>query len=181
MGRSDHDRRRRDRVNGVELRDNPANMTAEAKAAQAANEGRLGNAFWFFTVFCGFLVLAPSMSTSADGIIRRWVDVFWTTSDKLREMPPDAIRIVYFRVLTVYAIFGLIMLVSIKPAILLKIATTIYNYTLVISCLHTLFVNRSLLPAPLQPRKAMQLGLFLTGVFFLLIAVVSTLKQLDLI
>ena len=94
-------------------------------------------------------------------------------------MPPENIRIVYFRVLTVYAIFGLIMLVSIKPAILLKIATTIYNYALGISCLHTLFVNRSLLPKPLQPRKSMQLGLFLTGVFFLLIAVVSTLKQLD--
>jgi hypothetical protein len=171
----------RDRVNGVVITDNPANMTPEALAAQEANEGGLGNAFWFMTVFCGFLVLAPSMSTSADGVIRRWVDVFWTTSDRLREMPPGAIKTVYFRVLAVYACLGLITLVSIKPATLLLIAAAIYNYALGISCLHTLYVNRSLLPPQLQARTSMQIALFLTGLFFLFIGCVSSLKQLGLI
>jgi hypothetical protein len=171
----------RDRVNGVEITDNPADMTPEALAAQEANEGALGNAFWFMTVFCGFLVLAPSMSTSADGVIRRWVDVFWTTSDRLREMPPGAIKAVYFRVLIVYALLGLVTLVSIKPATLLMIAAAIYNYALGISCLHTLYVNRSLLPRQLQARTSMQIALLLTGLFFLFIGCVSTLKQLDMI
>jgi hypothetical protein len=171
----------RDRVNGVEITDNPADMTPEALAAQEANEGALGNAFWFMTVFCGFLVLAPSMSTSADGVIRRWVDVFWTTSDRLREMPPGAIKAVYFRVLIVYALLGLVTLVSIKPATLLMIAAAIYNYALGISCLHTLYVNRSLLPRQLQARTSMQIALLLTGLFFLFIGCVSTLKQLGMI
>ena len=171
----------RDRVNGVEITDNPADMTPEALAAQEANEGALGNAFWFMTVFCGFLVLAPSMSTSADGVIRRWVDVFWTTSDRLREMPPGAIKSVYFRVLIVYALLGLVTLVSIKPATLLMIAAAIYNYALGISCLHTLYVNRSLLPSQLQARTSMQIALLLTGLFFLFIGCVSTLKQLGMI
>ncbi|HIA61863.1 MAG TPA: hypothetical protein EYM79_00930 [Planctomycetes bacterium] len=171
----------RDRVNGVEITDNPADMTPEALAAQEANEGALGNAFWFMTVFCGFLVLAPSMSTSADGVIRRWVDVFWTTSDRLREMPPGAIKSVYFRVLIVYALLGLVTLVSIKPATLLMIAAAIYNYALGISCLHTLYVNRSLLPRQLQARTSMQIALLLTGLFFLFIGCVSTLKQLGMI
>ncbi|MBT4694968.1 MAG: Nramp family divalent metal transporter [Planctomycetaceae bacterium] len=171
----------RDRVNGVEITDNPANMTDEALAAQEANEGALGNAFWFMTVFCGFLVLAPSMSTSADGVIRRWVDVFWTTSDRLREMPPGAIKSVYFRVLGVYAIFGFITLISIKPATLLVIAAAIYNYALGISCLHTLYVNRTLLPRQLQARGSMQVALLLAGVFFFFIGCVSSLKQLGFI
>ena len=171
----------RDRVNGVVITDNPANMTPEALAAQEANEGGLGNAFWFMTVFCGFLVLAPSMSTSADGVIRRWVDVFWTTSDRLREMPPGAIKTVYFRVLAVYACLGLVTLVSIKPATLLMIAAAIYNYALGISCLHTLYVNRSLLPPQLQAKTSMQIALFLTGLFFLFIGCVSSLKQFDFI
>ena len=171
----------RDRVNGVEITDNPADMTPEALAAQEANEGALGNAFWFMTVFCGFLVLAPSMSTSADGVIRRWVDVFWTTSDRLRAMPPGAIKAVYFRVLIVYALLGLVTLVSIKPATLLMIAAAIYNYALGISCLHTLYVNRSLLPSQLQARTSMQIALFMTGLFFLFIGCVSTLKQLGMI
>ena len=45
-----------------------------------------GNAFWFMTLFCGFLVLAPSMASSADGLIRRWVDVVWTASPRLRRL-----------------------------------------------------------------------------------------------
>jgi hypothetical protein len=171
----------RDRVNGVVTTDNPAEMTEEALAAQEANEGALGNAFWFMTVFCGFLVLAPSMSTSADGVIRRWVDVFWTTSARLREMPPGAIKAVYFRVLIVYALLGLVTLVSIKPATLLMIAAAIYNYALGISCLHTLYVNRSLLPRQLQARPSMQIALLLAGLFFLFIGCVSSLKQLGLI
>jgi hypothetical protein len=96
-------------------------------------------------------------------------------------MPPDAIKSVYFRVLGVYAIFGLITLVSIKPATLLVIAAAIYNYALGISCLHTLYVNRTLLPRQLQARTSMQIALLLAGVFFFFIGCVSSLKQLGFI
>ncbi|MCS5629736.1 MAG: Nramp family divalent metal transporter [Pirellulaceae bacterium] len=171
----------RDRVNGVVTEDNPADMTDEMLAAQEANEGRLGNAFWFMTVFCGFLVLAPSMSTSADGVIRRWVDVFWTTSARLRAMPPGAIKQVYFKVLMCYAGMGLVALLLVKPATLLLIAAAIYNYALGISCLHTLYVNRTLLPRQLRPRTSMQIALLLAGIFFFFIGCVSSLKQFDLI
>ena len=49
-----------------------------------ASNSALGNFCWFMTIFCGFLVLAPTVSTTADGIIRRWVDVFWTSSRRMR-------------------------------------------------------------------------------------------------
>ena len=171
----------RDRVNGVVTKDNPADMTDEMLAAQEANEGRLGNAIWFMTVLCGFLVLAPSMSTSADGVIRRWVDVFWTTSSRLRAMPPGAIKQVYFKVLMCYAGMGLVALLLVRPATLLFIAAAIYNYALGISCLHTLYVNRTLLPRQLQPRTSMQIALLLAGIFFFFIGCVSSLKQFELI
>ena len=173
-------------VAGVEIPDNISELSAEEQQAlqdqiESAKDSGKGKTFWFLTIFCGFLVLAPSMSTSADGIIRRWVDVFWTTSDKLRSMPPEAIRLVYFKVLACYALFGFIMLGFFKPDTLLKIATTIYNYALGISCLHTVYVNRSLLPKKLQPRKAVWVSLVLFGIFFMFIALVSTLAQLDVI
>ena len=173
-------------VAGIEIPDNISHLSAEEQQTlkdqvEQAKDAGLGKTFWFLTIFCGFLVLAPSMSTSADGIIRRWVDVFWTTSDRLRSMPPDAIRMVYFGVLACYATFGFIMLGFFKPDTLLKIATTIYNYALGISCLHTVYVNRSLLPKKLQPRKSVWIALSCFGIFFLFIALVSTLKQLDVI
>ncbi len=134
--------------------------------------------FWFLTVFCGFLVLAPSMSTSADGIVRRWVDVFWTSSGKLRTLDPKTIRYVYFGVLAIYAMFGMTMLSLAKPDKLLTIATTIYNFALGFSCWHTLAVNSFLLPPKLRPHMLIRLGLFLAGAFFLFIAVVSSMQKL---
>ncbi|MFP6648357.1 MAG: Nramp family divalent metal transporter [Pirellulaceae bacterium] len=149
--------------------------------ALVRKRGRSAAIFWFLTVFCGFLVLAPSMSTSADGIVRRWVDVFWTSSGKLRKLDPSTIRYVYFGVLAIYAVFGMIMLGVAKPDKLLTIATTIYNFALGFSCWHTLAVNSFLLPPKLRPHMLIRLGLFLAGAFFLFIAVVSSMQKLGYI
>ena len=135
-----------------------------------------GQIFWYLTLFCGFLVLAPTMATSADGVIRRWVDVFWTSSARLRKLEPSRIRIVYFKVLAGYAVFGLIMLSLAPPLELLKIATNIFNYALGVSCFHTLAVNVTLLPPELRPGWPMRIGMFLAGSFFTLLAIVTTLS-----
>ena len=124
--------------------------------------------------------MAPSMATSADGIIRRWVDVFWTSSKTLRKMDPKNIRYLYFGVLTVYAVFGMIMLSREQPEDLLVIATTIFNFALGFSCWHTLAVNVFLLPKELRPNWFVRIGLFLSGVFFWLVATISALQKLGM-
>ena len=151
-------------------------MTADGvDSSVAASMGSSwGAAFGFMTLFCGFLVLAPSMSTSADGVIRRWVDVCWTASPQLRAMKTTAIRYVYFIVLAVYTVLGLIMLTREKPEALLLIATTIYNFALGISCLHTLAVNCFLLPKELQPGWFSKIALASAGIFFFTVACLAT-------
>ena len=104
------------------------------------------------TLLCGFLVLGPTMATTADGFVRRWVDVFWTASPRLRTWDPHDIKRLYFGVLLFYATFGLVMLSINKPLQLVKIATNIMNYALGFSCLHTLVVNMILLPQADPPR-----------------------------
>src|SRR4029077_3177593 len=65
-----------------------AGMTADAvRESVAATIGsQFGYPFWFMTLFCGFLVLAPTMASTIDGVIRRWVDVFWTAIPALRNV-----------------------------------------------------------------------------------------------
>ena len=75
------------------------------------------------------------------------MDVFWTGSARLRKLDPHTIRYVYFAVLCVYAVFGLVALSFAPPRQLILWATTIYNYALGVSCWHTLAVNMILLPA----------------------------------
>ncbi|MGE3999292.1 MAG: Nramp family divalent metal transporter, partial [Planctomycetaceae bacterium] len=163
---------------GTQVSDKWVAATMTADGVAEAVGPRLGSYFWFMTLFCGFLVLAPSMATSVDGVIRRWVDVFWTSSRRLREVDPKNIRYVYFGVLSVYAVFGIAMLSMNEPQTLLTIATTIYNFALGFSCWHTLALNLTLLPRELRPNWFVRVALFLAGLFFWVIATLSALTTL---
>lgn len=142
----------------------------------------LGRTCWYMTLLCGFLVLAPSMASTVDGFVRRWVDVFWTASRFLRSLPSDRIKYVYFTVLCGYMIFGLTMLTVVgKPEQLLKISTNIMNFALGFSCLHVLVLNSVLLPREIRPNWFIRIALLCAGVFFLTLASLTTLKQFELI
>jgi hypothetical protein len=137
-----------------------------------------GQLFWSLTLFCGFLVLATTLVSTTDGIIRRWVDVFWTSSRRLREVHPEAIRNVYFGVLVAYVCFGMVMLWLNRPAELIKWATLGFNLALGFSCWHTLAINTLLLPRELRPGWFMRLALLLGGLFFIALFIVTALNQL---
>jgi len=138
----------------------------------------LGQLFWYMTLVCGFLVLGTSMVSTADGVLRRWVDVFWTASPKLRELDPRSIGKVYFRVLCVYGTCGLLLLCFTTPGALLKISTNIYNYALGFSCFHVIAINSFLLPRELRPSVLRRCLIGSAGVFFLVIAGLSTYAML---
>jgi hypothetical protein len=137
-----------------------------------------GRLFWYLTLVCGFLVLGTSMVSTADGVLRRWVDVFWTASPRLRELDPRLISKVYFRVLCVYATCGLVLLFFTSPGALLKISTNIYNYALGFSCFHTIAISTTLLPHELRPSVLRRTLLGFAGLFFLVIAGLSTYAML---
>lgn len=130
--------------------------------------------FWCLTLFCGFLVLATSMASTADGVLRRWVDVCWTALPFLQKWDTKHIGKLYFGVLCIYAVLGLLMLCFVKGDVLLIFSGMIYNYALGFSCWHVVFINTLLLPAPLRPSLLRRIGLAFFGTFFLLAAAVSS-------
>ena len=155
-----------------------AAMTADGVSnAVSTDWGPLAeSAFWYMTLMCGFLVLGPGMTTAADGAIRRWVDVIWTSSRQLRALDPKRIRVVYFTVLMCYMSVGLVLLSVGKPLGLLKVATLIMNFALGFSCLHTLVINLTLLPKPLRPGWIARTGLFVAGVFFFGLGTITAIE-----
>ena len=157
-------------------------MTAEGvqDTVSAQSGVGLGQFCWFMTIFCGFLVLAPTMSASADGIIRRWVDVFWTSSARLRQMDPRQIKKVYLRVLLGYSVFGIIML-SLDPGSLITYATMFFNIALGVSCWHTLRINTTLLPPALRPHFLIRLALVFAGLFYFSLGTMSVLQTTGLL
>jgi len=156
-----------------------AGMTADGVREHVSSSSwgpEVGHAFWYMTLFCGFLVLAPSMASTVDGIVRRWVDVFWTSSARLRKWETRRIRNLYFYVLSGYSLFGMTMLYFGKPVQLLIVASNILNFALGFSCFHVLAVNCTLLPKPLRPNWFLRISLVASGSFFILLAVIQALK-----
>ncbi len=151
-------------------------LTADGLRAAVGPEW--GQAFWLMTLFCGFLVFAPNITSTADGVLRRWVDVCWTAVPRLRRWDPHRIRTLYFGALCGYAAFGLVSLTLWDQLKLLKVATTIYNAGLGFSCFHVLAVNLILLPREIRPSWLMRMGLVLGGVFFTALSLVAVLKML---
>jgi len=157
-------------------------MTAKSvgETVSAATTSALGSFCRFMVLFCGFLVLAPSMASTIDGFVRRWVDVFWTSSKKLHTLDPGKIRHLYFAVLVVYSAFGLSMLMLVpEPTTLINIATTIYNFALGFSCWHVVAINLALLPREIRPNWFVRIGLILTGLFFWCMASVAAYKLIE--
>src|SRR5687767_1649278 len=93
-----------------------------AKTAQALQAATGNQAFWFMTLLCGFLVLAPNQITAADGLIRRWTELLWTGNRKLHHLEANKVRYVYFALLTAYLAWGLLILVwtGDKPIIIVQ-------------------------------------------------------------
>ena len=174
---------------------NAAALTAEGVGRQAADppEGVLasmtglseilggaawGNLFWASTLFCGFLVLAPTMVGHIDGVVRRWLDTIWTSSSRLRQVDPARIGRIYFGLIMGYSVLGLAMLWLNAPTALIKFATISYNFALGISCCHTLILNTVLLPRELRPGWFVRIAMLLGGVFFFLLGLAATLREL---
>jgi hypothetical protein len=149
-----------------------AAMTAEGMAA------RYGQFFWYSTLLCGFIVLAPPLVSDIDGIIRRWTDVIWTGSRRLHHLEGHSVKYIYYGILTLYGIWGLIALrLTPNPLVLAIVTATLRNIGLGATSLHTLYVNRNLLPPDLRPPWHMQLGLVACFLFFLGISAIAFHQQ----
>ncbi len=136
-----------------------------------------GRFFWGATLFCGFLVLVTSQTTTMDGFCRRWVDVTWTALPVLHSLKTDRVKYIYFGTLVTLTACGLaIIWATEKPGFVFKMATTGYNFALAFSAWHTIAINTVLLPKELRPGWASRAGLLLGGVFFLSLGIMSALK-----
>jgi hypothetical protein len=162
-------------VRGLEVtQNNVASLTAEGLVQTTGVR-----AFWFLTLFCGFIVLAPSQVSSLDGFVRRWTDVIWTGSRRLAHLNGEKVIYVYYSLMLVYAAWGLLVLtVSPKPMTLVKVTGVLLNYGLGASAIHMLVVNCTLLPGPLRPNWLMRIGLVGCALFFIGIAGIGTPQAL---
>jgi hypothetical protein len=149
-----------------------AAMTAEAISA------RHGQIFWFLTLLCGFLVMAPTQVSQLDNIARRWTDILWIGSRRLHALEGNKVKYVYYIILALYCVWGLVALRLTPNPLVLAIATGVmWNFALGFTALHTLWVLLTLLPKQLRPGWLQCLGLIACSTFYLGISSIAFAQQ----
>jgi hypothetical protein len=151
-----------------------AAMTAQGMSLRFPDFAR---PLWFFTLFVSFLILAPCAVYSGDLLARHWTDILWVTSPRVRKLAGNQVRLIYYSLLSVYAVWGTITLAILPPLQIAKVGAVLGNVALGFSAFHTLYVNRTLLPHELRPNLLMQAGLIGCGVFFLTITAMALIGR----
>ena len=148
-------------VSGIRV----AGMTADG-----VNHRYPGYGLWWMTLVVGFLILYPGQIMSGDTLPRRWCDIIWTASARARRLGAQSVKRIYYGLMSLMAVWGLLVLMFLEPLAILKIGGVLMNVGLGASSLHALFVNCTLLPPEVRPNWFMRAGVVLCSLFFFAIS-----------
>ncbi len=137
-------------------------------AAELANSMAAtgGPALTFTIAMMGAWVLFKTQLDLLEGMVRSITDILWNGSGRIREWRGGDVRKVYYSVLAVVVVWGLIALRVAQPIILLQLGANMAGLVMVISAVHILYVNTRFLPKELQPPLWRRVALAFMAVFY---------------
>ena len=116
--------------------------------------------------FIGAWILFKTQLDLVEGLARAITDILWTGSSRLRAWRGGDVRRVYYSVLAVVVVWGVIALRLAQPIFLLQVAANVGGVVFVVASLHLLYVNTVLLPAHVRPPMWRRVGLVAVAVFY---------------
>ncbi|MBI4584749.1 MAG: Nramp family divalent metal transporter [Planctomycetes bacterium] len=122
---------------------------------------RIWPGFWFLTLFNGFWVLFKTQLGNTDILVRTVTDALWMSSGKLRGWRGGRIQSIYYSILAIFSLWGVLAIRSASPMKLFTILANIAGMVLVIAGAQIFWINRRFLPPALRPplwREAALLG-----------------------
>jgi hypothetical protein len=136
-----------------------------AGAYQAEYLRKIWPGFWFLTLFNGFWILFKTQLGNTDILVRTITDALWMSSSRAREWKLG-IRAIYYGILLIFSIWGVIVIRSASPFQLFKILANMAGIVLMIAGVQIFFVNRRFLPPVLRPPLWREVGLLLCSAFY---------------
>lgn len=126
-----------------------------------------GNEFlWNITLLVGFWILFSTQLGVTDAFVRIVTDIVWTVSST-EDISQRDVRFLYYSILLVFSLSGAaILLLDVEPLFLILIGANMAGLNMTIISLHTLYVNRKLLPPELKPPLWRELVVVLGAVFY---------------
>ena len=127
---------------------------------------RGGMAVGFVVALMGVWVLLKTQLDILDGMVRAITDILWTGSARVRAWQGGDVRWVYYSLLGLAVVWGVMALRLTQPIVLLQLGANTAGLVLVISGLHILYVNTRLLPPELRPPMWRRIALVGMVVFY---------------
>jgi hypothetical protein len=151
---------------------------AVANLQASAVQRTHGPFFGLLAMLCGVWILFSTQLGVVDGLPRSITDMLWSGSESVRRWRGGDVRAVYATVLAAFAVWGCVALNLAQPLTLIVLGANIAAFNLVCLSLHTLVLNRQVLPAELRPSRAREAGLLLCALFYGAFATAALLRAI---
>ena len=126
----------------------------------------LGKVWWTLTLLNGFWILFSTQLGMTDAFVRVVTDIWWNGNPLARKWAGDDVRKIYYSVLALFMVWGCIALGLAQPLTLVIIGANMAGLILMISSLHLIVVNRTLLPPELRAPRWREIVLVLSSLFY---------------
>ena len=114
----------------------------------------------------GVWILFKAQLDILEGMTRAITDILWTGSARIRAWRGGDVRVIYYSVLAIISVWGIIALRLTQPIILLSLSANMAGIVFIISSIHLLYVNTRLLPVALRPPLWRRLALVALALFY---------------
>lgn len=136
----------------------------------------MAQVLWVVAVFVGLFVMLPSQMSVVDDFSRRWTDILWSGSPRVRAaLSGNQVRRFYYTILGSYVLWSFVCATVFStygtPKLMTLVIANLNNLALGLTAIHLLWINCRLLPPALRPRWYSRVGLVLCSVFYLGLAV----------
>ena len=145
---------------------------ALASSVVAASGPLMGGAI----AFLGAWILFKTQLDNFEGMVRAITDILWTGSPRVRGWRRGDVRAVYYTVMSVLVVWGIVALRLAQPIVLLKLSANVAGVVFIVASLHLLYINTRLLPEHVRPpmwRRAALVGVALFYGFFVTLSASS--------
>jgi hypothetical protein len=142
---------------------------ALAQRVAADSGAALGGAI----AFLGAWILFKTQLDNVEGMVRAITDILWTGSARLRRWRTGDVRSVYYSVMAVLVLWGIIALRLAQPIVLLKVGANVAGVVLIVASLHLLYINTRLLPQHVRPPIWRRAALVMMALFYGFFAALS--------
>jgi hypothetical protein len=116
--------------------------------------------------FLGAWILFKTQLDTLEAMVRSIADILWTGSERVRRWRGGDVRAVYYAVLAVTVLWGIVALRLAQPFVLLNLGANVAGCVFVLAALQLLHVNTRLLPPHVRPPVWRRAALVVTAAFY---------------